>query len=68
MINDVPVGSLLIQSDSKSGEALLLQVMLPFYVRRRHLAETTFVFLLDAHVGNLECHLSLSVFESTPFR
>lgn len=51
VINDVPVGSLLIQSDSKSGEALLLQVMLPFYVRLRHLAETTFVFLLDAQVG-----------------
>lgn len=51
VINDVPVGSLLIQSDSKSGEALLLQVMLPFYVRRRDLAETTFVFLLDAQIG-----------------
>jgi len=48
VINDAPVGSLLIQSDSKSGEALLLQATLPFYVRLRHLAETAFVFLLDA--------------------
>ncbi|KAF8962791.1 uridine kinase family-domain-containing protein [Flammula alnicola] len=46
VINDVPVGSLLIQSDSKSGEAMLLQVMLPFYVRFRHLAEEAYVFLL----------------------
>ncbi|PPQ67489.1 hypothetical protein CVT25_006030 [Psilocybe cyanescens] len=51
VINDVPVGSMLIQSDSKSGEALLLQVTLPAYVRLRHLAEETYVFLLDAQIG-----------------
>jgi len=51
VINDAPVGSLLIQSDSKSGEALLLQATLPFYVRLRHLSETAFVFLLDAQIG-----------------
>jgi hypothetical protein len=50
VINDVPVGSLLIQSDSTSGEPLLLQVMLPLCVRFRHLAEDTWVFLLDAQV------------------
>ena len=50
VINDVPVGSLLIQSDSMSGEPLLLQVMLPLCVRHRHLAEDAWVFLLDAQV------------------
>jgi len=51
VINDAPVGSLLIQSDSTSGEALLLQVMLPQYVRLRHLAKQAYVFLLDAQIG-----------------
>ncbi|KAF8149900.1 armadillo/beta-catenin/plakoglobin [Crassisporium funariophilum] len=51
VINDVPVGTLLIQSDSKSGEPLLLQVMLPICVRFRHLAEESWVFLLDAQIG-----------------
>ncbi|KAF9565271.1 armadillo/beta-catenin/plakoglobin [Agrocybe pediades] len=51
VINDVPVGSLLIQSDSTSGEALLLHSMLPTYVRQRHLAKDTYVFLLDAQIG-----------------
>jgi uridine kinase len=50
VINDVPVGSLLIQSDSKTGEPLLLQVGLPQYVRLRHLAQEAYVFLLDAQV------------------
>ena len=50
VINDVPVGSLLIQSDSMSGEPLLLQVMLPLCIRFRHLAEDAWVFLLDAQV------------------
>lgn len=53
VINDAPVGSLLIQSDSTSGEALLLQVMLPQYVRLRHLAKQAYVFLLDAQVRAL---------------
>ncbi|KAJ3506644.1 hypothetical protein NLJ89_g6762 [Agrocybe chaxingu] len=51
VINDVPVGSLLIQSDSKSGEALALQVNLPQYIKLRHLADETFVFLMDAQIG-----------------
>ena len=50
VINDVPVGSLLIQSDSMTGEPLLLQVMLPLCVRFRQLAEDAWVFLLDAQV------------------
>ncbi|KAF9485201.1 armadillo/beta-catenin/plakoglobin [Pholiota conissans] len=51
VINDVPIGSLLIQSENKSGEAMLLHVMLPYYVRYRHLAEDAYVFLLDAQIG-----------------
>ncbi|KAH6909065.1 uridine/cytidine kinase [Coprinopsis sp. MPI-PUGE-AT-0042] len=51
VINDVPVGSLLIQSDFVTGDPLLLQVMLPDYVKKRHLAEETYVFLLDAQIG-----------------
>ncbi|EAU85440.1 uridine/cytidine kinase [Coprinopsis cinerea okayama7 len=51
VINDVPVGSLLVQSDFTTGDPLLLQVMLPQYVKLRHLAEETWVFLLDAQIG-----------------
>lgn len=61
VINDVPVGSMLIQSDSKSGEALLLQVTLPAYVRLRHLAEETYVFLLDAQVMLLHAMVQLPI-------
>jgi uridine kinase len=50
VINDAPMGSLLVQSDAKSGEPLLLHVMLPVCIRERHLAEDTWVFLLDAQV------------------
>lgn len=52
VINNVPTGSLLVQSDSTTGEPLLLQVKLPLCVRQRHLAEEAYVFLLDAQVGN----------------
>ncbi|KAI0264485.1 armadillo/beta-catenin/plakoglobin [Gloeopeniophorella convolvens] len=51
VINDVPIGSLLVQSDSKSGEPLLFQVRLPECIRERHRAENTWVFLLDAQIG-----------------
>ncbi|KAF8905107.1 armadillo/beta-catenin/plakoglobin [Gymnopilus junonius] len=51
VINDVPVGSMLIQSDSKSGEAMLLHLMLPNYVRFRHLAQQAYIFLLDSQIG-----------------
>lgn len=50
VINDVPVGSLLVQSDAKTGEPMLLHAMLPRCVRLRHLAEDSWVFLLDAQV------------------
>ncbi|GLB40392.1 putative uridine kinase family protein [Lyophyllum shimeji] len=51
VINDVPVGSLLVQSDATTGEPLLLHAMLPHCVRFRHLAEESWVFLLDAQIG-----------------
>lgn len=51
VINDVPVGSLLVQSDVQSGEPLLLHVMLPTCIRMRHLAEESWVFVLDAQIG-----------------
>ena len=44
------MGSLLVQSDAKTGEPLLLQVKLPLYIRHRHTAEQTWVFVLDAQV------------------
>lgn len=55
MINDVPVGSLLVQSDVQSGEPLLLHVMLPTCIRMRHLAEESWVFVLDAQVIGFHC-------------
>ncbi|KZP11020.1 armadillo/beta-catenin/plakoglobin [Athelia psychrophila] len=51
VLNDVPMGSLLVQTDTGSGEPLLLHVMLPEYIRLRHLAVDTWVFLLDAQIG-----------------
>jgi uracil phosphoribosyltransferase len=50
VIRDVAIGSLLIQSDAKTGEPLLLHVLLPIRIRHRHLAKDTWVFLLDAQV------------------
>ncbi|KIJ66860.1 hypothetical protein HYDPIDRAFT_26280 [Hydnomerulius pinastri MD-312] len=51
VLSDVAIGSLLVQSDAKTGEPLLLHVMLPKCVRERHLAEDTWVYLLDAQIG-----------------
>ncbi|TFK40396.1 armadillo/beta-catenin/plakoglobin [Crucibulum laeve] len=51
VINDVPIGSLLVQSDATSGEPMLLQTMLPVCVRLRNLAQDSWVFLLDAQIG-----------------
>ena len=42
------MGSLLVQSDSKTGEPLLFQVRLPECIRARNRAANTWVFLLDA--------------------
>ena len=41
----------MVQSDFVTGDPLLLQVMLPEYLRKRHLAEETYAFLLDAQIG-----------------
>lgn len=54
VINNVPVGSLLVQSDSKSGEPLLLHVMLPMCVRKRNEAKGLYLLL--------SCFTSLSEF------
>ncbi|KAG6842339.1 hypothetical protein C0991_010629 [Blastosporella zonata] len=43
VINDVPLGSLLIQSDDKTGEPLLLHSMLPHCVRLRDQAEESWI-------------------------
>ncbi|EIM91258.1 armadillo/beta-catenin/plakoglobin [Stereum hirsutum FP-91666 SS1] len=51
VVNDVPIGSLLVQSDSKTGEPLLLHIMLPACIRERHQAVNTWVCLLDAQIG-----------------
>ncbi|KAI0288012.1 uridine kinase family-domain-containing protein [Russula brevipes] len=51
VIHDVPIGSLLMQSDSRTGEPLLFQVKLPNCIRERHRAVNTWVFLLDAQIG-----------------
>jgi len=51
VLNDVPIGSLLVQSDSKTGEPLLFQAKLPNCIRQRHRAVNTWVFLLDAQIG-----------------
>ncbi|KAJ7066975.1 armadillo/beta-catenin/plakoglobin [Mycena amicta] len=51
VFNDVPMGSLLVQSHGENGEPLMLHVMLPVCVRQRHMAEEAFVFLLDAQIG-----------------
>ncbi|KAG8213128.1 uracil phosphoribosyltransferase-domain-containing protein [Butyriboletus roseoflavus] len=51
VLSDVAIGSLLVQSDAKTGEPLLLHVMLPKCIRQRHLAVETWVFLLDAQIG-----------------
>jgi uridine kinase len=50
VIRDVSVGSLLVQSDTKDGEPLLLHTMLPQCVRDRSRAEKAWVLLMDAQV------------------
>ncbi|KAI0784247.1 armadillo/beta-catenin/plakoglobin [Abortiporus biennis] len=51
VINDVYMGSLLIQSDATTGEPLLLHSLLPVCIRECHQAEETWVLLLDAQIG-----------------
>ncbi|KAJ9121749.1 hypothetical protein QFC22_002370 [Naganishia vaughanmartiniae] len=51
VIQDVKLGSLLIQSDPATGEPLLFHTSLPESIKKRALSKTTVVFLLDAQVG-----------------
>lgn len=51
VLSDVTIGSLLVQTDGKTGEPLLLHVMLPKCIRERHLAVDAWVFLLDAQIS-----------------
>jgi len=51
VINDVLLGSLLVQTDLVTSEPLLLHVMLPVCIRDRTKAKDTWVFLLDAQIG-----------------
>ncbi|KZT41250.1 P-loop containing nucleoside triphosphate hydrolase protein [Sistotremastrum suecicum HHB10207 ss-3] len=51
VFRDIRIGSLLIQSDDKTGEPLLLHTMLPFCLRDRETAKDTWVYLLHAQIG-----------------
>lgn len=51
VINGIRIGSLLVQSDQKTGEPLLLHVMLPHSIRDRSLARDSYILLLDAQIG-----------------
>ncbi|PCH42248.1 armadillo/beta-catenin/plakoglobin [Wolfiporia cocos MD-104 SS10] len=51
VMNDIAIGSMLIQSDAATGEPLLLHLQLPVSIRQRYLAENTWVFLFDAQIG-----------------
>ncbi|KAL1706347.1 uridine kinase family-domain-containing protein [Schizophyllum commune] len=49
--HDVPIGSLLVQSECLTGEPLLLHTKLPVCVRNRETAKNTYCFILDAQIG-----------------
>jgi uridine kinase len=51
VVNDVAIGSLLVQSDARTGEPLLFQAKLPNCIRQRHCVANTWVFLLDAQAS-----------------
>lgn len=52
VVRDVPVGSVLIQSDTKTGEPLLYQVSLPEVLTTSfESAEKSTVLLLDSQIG-----------------
>ncbi|KLT40937.1 uridine kinase [Cutaneotrichosporon oleaginosum] len=51
VIRDVPLGSMLIQSEPQSGEPLLLDVKLPESLHSRNTARTMQVLLLDSQMG-----------------
>ncbi|BEJ15613.1 hypothetical protein CspHIS471_0502180 [Cutaneotrichosporon sp. HIS471] len=51
VIRDVPLGSMLIQSEPKSGEPLLLNLKLPLSLHSREKAGSMQVLLLDSQMG-----------------
>lgn len=51
-IQDLPLGSLLIQSSEKDGEPHLYTVSLPWFIKDREHARDSFVFLTDAQIGS----------------
>lgn len=51
MVQDVLLGSLLIQQDDESGEPLLYHTKLPSCLKQRASAAETFVLLSDSQVG-----------------
>lgn len=51
-IQDISLGSLLIQSSEKDGEPHLYTVNLPSFIRDRKLAKNSFCFLTDAQIGS----------------
>jgi hypothetical protein len=66
VISDVAIGSLLVQSESRTGEPLLFQVKLPNCIRERHRAVNTWVFLLDAQ-ARCVLFLALDLFSALTF-
>ncbi|KAH8822998.1 armadillo/beta-catenin/plakoglobin [Flagelloscypha sp. PMI_526] len=50
-INDIPVGSMLVQSAQTGGEPMLLHLNLPMCIRERQTASEAWVLMLDAQIG-----------------
>lgn len=51
VIRDVPIGAMLIQSDPRTGEPLLLNLTLPERIKNQEQSAKTQVFLLDSQMG-----------------
>ena len=51
MVQDVPIGSMLIQSEAKSGEPLLYSLALPPLLKASKTAADATVLLLDSQIG-----------------
>ncbi len=59
VIRDVPIGAMLIQSDPKTGEPLLLSSSLPECIKSSELSGNVRVLLLDSQVRGASCPSSL---------
>jgi uridine kinase len=51
VIRDVAVGSMLIQTDIKTGDPMLMHLMMPACLQDRRRSADAWVFLLDAQIG-----------------